>query len=107
MVEHGRKTSGKKDSPSELPSRVTVGGHQLDVLLVERVDRENSEGAMSTQKGYILLKDDLGARSWHVFLHEVLHAIDEVYNDAKLSERSVEHISQGLYQVARDLGWIR
>jgi len=37
-----------------------------------------------------------------VFLHEVLHCIDNTYNGQRLSEQSINHMSEGLYQVLTD-----
>jgi len=35
-------------------------------------------------------------------MHEILHAVDKNYNDASLSEKEVNRLSQGLYQVLKD-----
>lgn len=37
-----------------------------------------------------------------VFIHEVLHAIDYVYNSDSLPEAEIERLAQGLYQVLKD-----
>ena len=36
------------------------------------------------------------------FLHEVLHCVDDIYNNNSLSERSINSLSCGLYQVLKD-----
>lgn len=39
-----------------------------------------------------------------VFVHEVLHCVDVVYNAGKLDEDTVDRLAQGLYQVLSDSG---
>ena len=36
------------------------------------------------------------------FIHEILHCVDDIYNNQKLDEDMVERLSQGLYQVLKD-----
>lgn len=37
-----------------------------------------------------------------IFLHEVLHRINDVYNTEKLNEETIIRISEGLMQVLKD-----
>lgn len=91
----------------KLPKSVMVGGYNLKIEIVDRVDKENSYGMISLDKGLILIKSGLGSSEWQVFFHEILHAIDQVYNRDTLSEKSIDQISHGLYQVVAQLGWIK
>ncbi len=36
------------------------------------------------------------------FMHEILHTVDRHYNNDSLSEKAVNRLSQGLYQVLKD-----
>ena len=36
------------------------------------------------------------------FIHEMLHAIDCIYNSNKMEEDVINRLSQGLYQVLKD-----
>jgi hypothetical protein len=39
-----------------------------------------------------------------IFLHELLHAVDNVYNAHGLEEEVVHRLAEGLYQVLNDNG---
>lgn len=41
-------------------------------------------------------------RLWQTFLHEIIHAIDEHYMGASLTEQQVVAFASGLYQVLMD-----
>jgi len=41
------------------------------------------------------------------FIHELLHCVDCVYNNNKLTEDTVGNLSQGLYQVLKDNGMLK
>ena len=36
------------------------------------------------------------------FMHELLHAVDTNYNNGALSEKAIDRLSNGLYQVLKD-----
>ena len=36
------------------------------------------------------------------FLHELLHCVDQAYNDGESSERTITQLATGLYQVFKD-----
>lgn len=36
------------------------------------------------------------------FMHEVIHAVDCIYNSGNLDEKTVCHLSQGMYQTLKD-----
>jgi len=38
------------------------------------------------------------------FLHEIIHAVDLIYNGGRLKEDAVKQLAQGLYQVLTDNG---
>jgi hypothetical protein len=37
-----------------------------------------------------------------IFIHEILHAVDTVYNNDSLSGDAINHLAEGLYQVLKD-----
>jgi hypothetical protein len=54
----------------------------------------------------ILLDKTLGKQQTERgFLHEVLHAIDESYNNGKLDEDTIDRLSHGLLQLIKGMGW--
>ena len=41
-------------------------------------------------------------RKEECFMHELIHAVDCVYNNNELEEKQVHRLSQGMYQVLKD-----
>ena len=41
------------------------------------------------------------------FIHELVHCVDEIYNNQKLDEPTVERLSQGIYQTLKDNGMLK
>ena len=94
----------------KIPKQIKVGGHMYKVIypyhFKERTDRI---GACDFIKSEIVIGDDDGngekrgqSTIEQTFFHEMLHAIDKVYNANKLEEETVERLSEGLYQVLKD-----
>ena len=54
--------------------------------------------ANKSKENNIYVEDYIG----QIFMHEILHAINYVYNSDHLSEDEIERLSQGLYQVLKD-----
>lgn len=90
----------------KLPKSVTVGGFKFKVESVAEIDVADSEGECDINDCTIKIKTGLGEREYQRFLHEVVHAITSVYCNDSISEENVESLSQGLFQVAKDLRWI-
>lgn len=94
-----------------IPNEIQIGGHvvttTLDYLFRERAD---VFGQFSCAQGVIRITgvDGSGvpiARSLveQVWWHEVVHAIDRVFNGSKLDDDTTERLSQGIYQVVQQL----
>ena len=102
----------------KIPELIKVGGMLIKIFYpTEPVIFKNEKGEDTQADGKILIsmgemhiagknvkennvytKDYIG----QVFMHEILHAIDYVYNSDHLSEDEIERLSQGLYQVLKD-----
>jgi len=54
--------------------------------------------ANRSKEGNVYTEDYIG----QIFMHELLHAINYVYNSDALPEDEIERLSQGLYQVLKD-----
>lgn len=98
----------------KIPKQIKVGAHIYTVdesyTFTERFDRA---GDCDGEKKHIRLMPHDGfskvAKSSHQlsFLHEMIHAVDQVYNGNDLKEETVERLSQGLYQVLKDNGFLK
>ena len=92
-----------------IPKKVKVGGHWYKVhigyIFKERFDRSGDTD--SDIKEIRIAKETLGvplpkSQVEQVFIHEILHAIDWVYNSDELEEKQIKRLAEGLYQVLKD-----
>ena len=98
-----------------IPKSVKVGGHIFGVKYPKVIDGGISAGELRYHEGILPLaqfvkfdqekppnikaaKQSLEA----VFIHEVVHAIDIIYNGHCLTEKEVKCLGEGLYQVIKD-----
>jgi hypothetical protein len=93
----------------KIPNKLKVGGINYKVIKnYEFIETELGGQALHTealirlsQKGYnngTYTKE----KQEEVFMHELLHCVDRIYNNGKLEEDVVDRLSQGLYQVLKD-----
>jgi len=84
----------------KIPKKVKVGGLTYKVLLNYKFkEREDLRGQCDNTSQEIRLAGNICQEGIEqTFMHELLHAIDNVYNAYKLDDDTVERISQGLYQ---------
>lgn len=75
-----------------IPTKIQVGGHVFAVVFNEALMKIELNPARPQSQMIESL------------LHEVLHAVNEVYAGGKLGEEEVHAISQGLLQVFKQLG---
>lgn len=93
----------------KLPSSIKVGGIDFSI---ERSPEHNKElhalnlwGECSPPLQRIrLASDTLPQIFGEVAIHEILHAIDHIYVGKELTERQIEALAQGLFQVMEQLG---
>lgn len=88
----------------KIPKEVKIGGLTYKVIqnyiFTERVDLR---GQCDNTAQEIRLMGKISQESIEqTFFHELLHAIDNVYNAYKLDDDTTERLSQGLYQVLKD-----
>ncbi|MBU2052428.1 hypothetical protein KKH13_04465 [Patescibacteria group bacterium] len=93
----------------EIPDTVKIGGFDFKVVQDEATNvelRANScWGDYSAPLKRIRLQTDtLPQECSHVFLHEVIHAINGVYLSYSLQEAEITGLSNGLFQVLDQLG---
>ena len=87
-----------------IPEKVTVGGVDFKVSRVKGLARNASRrGETQYFDREIRLDPDLSPQEEEqTFIHEVTHAIEDTY-DCHLSESQVKRMSQGFYQMLRQL----
>jgi len=95
----------------EIPKVLKVGGIKYKIERKRTLDRgENKYSAVAKHRQAIIriaFFDNEGEpydqqKIEECFMHELLHCVDDVYNNQKLKEDMVDRLSQGLYQVLKD-----
>ncbi len=87
-----------------IPRTLKVGGHKYKVMLNHKfTKKENLVGQARHMDLEIRLQKNVNKKKLEeIFLHEVIHCVDNVWNSQKMNERMVDNISEGLYQVLTD-----
>lgn len=92
----------------KIPETLTVGGHNYTVIkdykfreIMEahgQTDHSNTEIRLCRED-----KSGQFSRSKYEcnFIHELLHVVDNTYNNAALEEADVARLAEGLYQVLK------
>ena len=94
----------------KIPSKLKVGGHTYKVIknfkftqepkLVGQADHDLGEIRVSPYESSG--NHRISSRVEETFIHEILHCINNVYNENKFIEEDIGRLSQGLYQVLKD-----
>ena len=92
-----------------IPKKLQVAGFtykiEQDAHASRELDRKSCYG--DTQESSLTLRID-GHQSpqlkSHTFIHEVLHIVDEIYNNHDMTEAEIHSIGHGLSQVLEQLG---
>ena len=98
-----------------IPKTVKVGGHIQTVEILDTINGGNETGLYkATQDRILIAKHVLSEKGKKelidisesfiqlTFLHELLHAINFIFSGDSLSEKEIDHISEGLFQVMVD-----
>jgi len=95
----------------KIPKKLKIGGYIWDVIypyeFAERTDRFGFTDVIR-KKIYLREVDDGGKKMpeayiFETLLHEIIHAIDYIYNSTgDLKEETVIGLGRGLYQVLKD-----
>ena len=87
----------------KIPSQVKVGGHTYKVIR-DYEFKELTDTAGQCDHEYLEIRLNR-KRSDTIYLwlvHEIIHAINRIYNMNKLDEETVTRLAQGFYQVILD-----
>jgi len=99
----------------KLPNKVKIGGHWYKVVFPYRfIERVDINGHTDSDILEIKIANGDGynqklanSKVMELFFHEVLHAIDDVYNANQLEEATVKRLGQGLFQFLVDNGYLK
>ncbi|MDA2921691.1 hypothetical protein MYX07_00310 [Patescibacteria group bacterium AH-259-L07] len=94
----------------KIPKKIKVGGHIYKVIYPYRFkEREDLYGRTNEGRKEIFVTNlDANGNKLpqtkieETFLHELLHAVDQTYNNNDLKEEIVARMGEGLYQVLKD-----
>jgi len=93
----------------KIPKEIKVAGHEYKVTFKDKwLSKKGIVGRFDNDLKKIFLckyyKTVKRAKSEIelTFLHEIIHAVDRHYNNNSLSEKAVDRLSNGLYQVLKD-----
>ena len=93
----------------KIPKSIKVAGHDYKVFFDDKyLNKRNLFGQCDfvSQKIRLSKKYEKRTRTKsdisRTFVHEIIHAIDGHYNNYALTEKAVDRLSNGLYQVLAD-----
>ena len=94
----------------KIPRKIKVAGHCYKVIwddkgLIKRHligDISNDFKEIRLCRHYKSKRARAKTEIEETFMHEILHAVDKNYNNDSLSEKAVQRLSNGLYQVLKD-----
>ncbi|MCK4339962.1 MAG: hypothetical protein KAW87_08260 [Candidatus Cloacimonetes bacterium] len=99
----------------KIPNKIKVAGHYYKVKFDDKgLAKEHLIGQTNNDfkeirlcKHYKSKRARARSEIEETFMHEMLHTVDKNYNNASLTEKAVDRLSQGLYQVLHDNFTIR
>jgi len=94
----------------KIPDKIKVAGHYYKVIwddkglvkkgLVGNCNNDFKE--IRICKYYKNTRARAKSEIEETFMHEIIHAVDKHYNSNSLSEKAIDRLSNGLYQVLKD-----
>ena len=98
----------------KIPAKLKVGGITYKVIKGYKFTEIELGGQACHTEAEIRLSDTgHGGREYaiekkeEIFLHEILHAVDCIYNTGETEEAVIDRLSNGLYQVLKDNGLLK
>ena len=91
----------------QIPDKIKIGGHWLDVEEKSEKEGYDKQGTVYRWWNKIHIQADLAqSKKESNLFHEIIHEIDHQAG-AELTENQVNTLSQGLYQVLVDNGFLK
>ena len=98
----------------KIPEKLKVGGMHYKIIDNYKFKETELMGqAVHSQNEIRLSSKDTYNQEYpqqkkeECFVHEMLHAIDNVYNNSDTEEKVIHRLSQGLYQVLQDNNFLK
>ncbi len=93
----------------KIPKKIKIGGFtytvKLDKATALEMKKQNLYGqCVGTAREIRLDTDQSAEQISATFIHEVIHAVDDVYTNSSLTEMENKGLANGLYQVIEQLG---
>ena len=94
----------------KIPKKVRIAGHNYKILWDDKgLSKKRLIGNMNNDfkeirlcKYYKSSRARAKSEIEETFIHEIMHGIDKYYNNNSLSEKALDRLSTGLYQVISD-----
>ena len=94
----------------KIPKKVRIAGHNYKILWDDKgLSKKWLIGNMNNDfkeirlcKYYKSSRARAKSEIEETFIHEIMHGIDKHYNNSSLSEKTLDRLSTGLYQVISD-----
>lgn len=94
----------------KIPSKIRIGGQDVDVCIVERIDGEKL-GQMCIAEGKMLIADNFSTKKQsetskvNTFIHEVVHGVLDIMGETELSgnEKFVSTFSSFMVDVVEEI----
>lgn len=92
-----------------IPRKIKIGGFDYSIVVSPAFDKElfadGNKGSMSSRLRRIIVSSTLPPQDFsETFVHEILHAVDDIYTNSSLTENQVFLLANGLLQVLEQLG---
>lgn len=94
----------------KIPKKIKVAGHYYKIIWDDKgLVKQHLIGTASNDfkeirlcKYYNSKRARAKSEIEETFLHEIIHVVDKNYNNDSLSEKALNRLAQGLYQVLKD-----
>ncbi len=91
-----------------IPKTIKIGGFTWEVSFVRNdssLRSSNRYGECSYTDRKIRIESGFNQeQSNETFLHEVIHAVDNIYNNDAMCDEQIDRLAQGLHQIFGQLG---
>jgi hypothetical protein len=92
-----------------IPKKIRVGGLNYNIEVNDATAKEMESSSLYGQCSGTLQRIRLWSRATPqkvsgTFIHEVLHAIDDVYDNSEITEKQNTVLANGLLQIMEQLG---
>jgi hypothetical protein len=93
----------------DIPKKIKIAGFDYKIRMDKEADKDlqsmNWLGSQSCNRQLIQVHSDQSPQQMsNTFLHEIIHAVNGLYNNNKMDEDGVNQLANGMHQVFEELG---